>query len=250
RPAGHPLEFMPPMCPAERPVMRVKPVIGAIAVTADDAAEPGSQQGLGGGLTAMGIDAKQAGARGHGDPQPLPRRPLAMSGFIHIDDGRLLDLSLEGGDHRFQRGTQLPLRLGYGPAPDRQPEDILQQGLNLAGCQVIGPRQPADQGHDSAQLNLGTLYYQGKGAPQDYAEALKWYGRAADLGNGRAQYNLGVMYAKGQGVPADLVQAFKWLTLAQERGDKDAAALLAEVSERMTPDQVAGAQDLLKTWRL
>jgi TPR repeat protein len=58
------------------------------------------------------------------------------------------------------------------------------------------------------------------------------------------------MYAKGQGVPADLVQAFKWLTLAQERGDKDAAALLAQVSERMTPDQVASAQDLLKTWRL
>ncbi|HBZ54840.1 MAG TPA: hypothetical protein DEO88_05500, partial [Syntrophobacteraceae bacterium] len=111
-------------------------------------------------------------------------------------------------------------------------------------------RKAADRQNDSAQLNLGTMYYQGKGAPQDYSEALKWYRQAAELGNGRAQFNLGVMYTKGQGVPVDLVQAFKWLTLAQERGDKDASTLLAEISRAMTPDQVASAQDLLHTWRV
>jgi hypothetical protein len=31
-----------------------------------------------------------------------------MAGFIHIDDGRLLDLSLKGSNHRFQGSTQLP----------------------------------------------------------------------------------------------------------------------------------------------
>jgi TPR repeat protein len=37
--------------------------------------------------------------------------------------------------------------------------------------------------------------------PQDYAEAVKWYRKAADQGNAVAQYDLGVMYDKGQGVP-------------------------------------------------
>jgi TPR repeat protein len=110
-------------------------------------------------------------------------------------------------------------------------------------------RKAADRNHDSAQFNIGLLYYQGKGVPQDYAEALKWYRRAAEQGNARAQYNLGMMYAKGQAVPVDLVQAYKWLTLGGEKGIQDAAALRAEVAATMTPDQMAGAQDLLRIWR-
>ena len=43
----------------------------------------------------------------------------------------------------------------------------------------------------------------GQGVPQDYAEAVTWYRKAAEQGDADAQYNLGVMYAKGQGVPQD-----------------------------------------------
>ena len=35
--------------------------------------------------------------------------------------------------------------------------------------------------------------------PQDYAEAVKWYRKAAEQGNAIAQNNLGVMFARGVG---------------------------------------------------
>ena len=38
----------------------------------------------------------------------------------------------------------------------------------------------ADQGNAKAQLYLGTMYDKGQGVPQDYAEAVKWYRKAAD----------------------------------------------------------------------
>ena len=44
-------------------------------------------------------------------------------------------------------------------------------------------------------------------------EAL-WYRRAADLGNRDAMYNLGTMYQQGLGVPQDEQEARKWLAKA------------------------------------
>src|SRR5215469_10861366 len=39
------------------------------------------------------------------------------------------------------------------------------------------------------------------GLPQDYAEAMKWYLKAADQGDVYAQYELEIMYAEGNGGP-------------------------------------------------
>ena len=55
--------------------------------------------------------------------------------------------------------------------------------------------------------------------PQDYAEAAKWYGRAAESGDVRAQSILGFMYAQGEGVPQDDAEAVKWYGRAAEAGD-------------------------------
>ena len=41
----------------------------------------------------------------------------------------------------------------------------------------------------------GWMYHEGQGAPQDHAEAVKWYRKAADQGHAKAQYNLATMYA-------------------------------------------------------
>ena len=72
----------------------------------------------------------------------------------------------------------------------------------------------AAQGEAPAQHNLGNLYAEGRGVPQDYAEALKWFRLAAAQGDALAQHNLGLMYAKGYGVPQDHIEAHKWFTLA------------------------------------
>ena len=58
----------------------------------------------------------------------------------------------------------------------------------------------------------------GQGVPQDYAEAVKWYRKAADQGYAAAQTNLGLMYAHGQGVPQDYVEAVKWYRKAADQG--------------------------------
>ena len=41
--------------------------------------------------------------------------------------------------------------------------------------------------------------------------------KAAEQGDATAQFNLGAMYEDGRGVPQDFIQAHKWLNLAASR---------------------------------
>ena len=77
----------------------------------------------------------------------------------------------------------------------------------------------AEQGDASAQYNLGVMYDNGYGVPQDDKTAVKWYTLAAEQDDAKAQFNLGVMYRKGYGVTQDDKTAVKWYTLAAEQGD-------------------------------
>jgi len=80
-------------------------------------------------------------------------------------------------------------------------------------------RKAADQGNAVAQSNLGVMYDNGQGVAQDYAEAVKWFRKAADQGNAKAQTNLGVMYDNGRGVPQDYAEAVKWYRKAADQGN-------------------------------
>ncbi len=80
-------------------------------------------------------------------------------------------------------------------------------------------RPLAEQGDAGAQFNLGLLYDMGRGVPQNYAEAAKWYWLAADGGYDKAQFNLALMYNNGTGVTQDYAEAMKWFRLAAEQGD-------------------------------
>ena len=42
---------------------------------------------------------------------------------------------------------------------------------------------------------------------KEYAEAVKWFRKAADMGEPNAQYNLGLCYATGDGVEKDMAEA-------------------------------------------
>jgi TPR repeat protein len=92
------------------------------------------------------------------------------------------------------------------------------------------------------------LYGDGKGVPQDYAKAVRWYEKAATQGNTEAQLNLGFLYAKGQGIAKDDVRAFMWYNLAAGHltgaDQKNAAIYRDEIASRMTPAQIAEAQKL------
>lgn len=54
-------------------------------------------------------------------------------------------------------------------------------------------RKAAEQGDAAAQCNLGFCYYYGKDVLQNYTEAVKWYRKAAEQGNARAQRILGLV---------------------------------------------------------
>ena len=76
----------------------------------------------------------------------------------------------------------------------------------------------AEQGDTDAQFNLGLLYYNGRGVPQNYAKAREWFEKAATHGHARAQVNLGLLYANGQGVPQDYKTAEYWFRLSANQG--------------------------------
>ena len=103
-------------------------------------------------------------------------------------------------------------------------------------------RLAADQGDAMAQFNLGLMYSNGEGVEQDFAEAVKWYGMAAEQGDARAQVHLGLLYAQGKGVRQDYVRTYAWWSLAAAQGVAKAAQNQAIVRERMTPAQIEQAQ--------
>jgi uncharacterized protein len=113
-------------------------------------------------------------------------------------------------------------------------------------------RKAADQGHADAQHNLGSMYENRKGVPQDFTEAVKWYRKAADQGYADAQYSLGVMYEKGQGVPQDNTEAMKWYRKAADQGYADAPYNIAGKYEsgKGVPQDHAEAQRLAREWKL
>ena len=79
-------------------------------------------------------------------------------------------------------------------------------------------RRAAAQGHAIAQFNLGVMYAKGEGVTRNYAEAVRWYRRAAEQGEATAQNNLGLMYDRGEGVTRDYAEAVRWYRRAAAQG--------------------------------
>jgi TPR repeat protein len=67
---------------------------------------------------------------------------------------------------------------------------------------------------------------------------------AALAGDVDAQYALGLVYAEGRGVPEDPAQAHYWLTLAVEQGDGDAELLRNILGARMSDEEHEAAKRL------
>jgi TPR repeat protein len=83
-------------------------------------------------------------------------------------------------------------------------------------------RKAAEQGDAWAQNCLGVCYYFGRGVEQSYSEATKWYRKAAEQGDTNAQCNLGECYDCGRGVEKSYYEAAKWYRKAAEQGDANA----------------------------
>ena len=102
----------------------------------------------------------------------------------------------------------------------------------------------AAKGYALGQFHLGTMYDFGRGVPKDYVMAVKWYKLAAEQGQGGAQEFLGQMYQFGNGVVKDNVKAYMWFNLAASQKNIRAKENRDKISEIMTSQQIAKAQNL------
>ena len=114
----------------------------------------------------------------------------------------------------------------------------------VSGQDFEETKRLAEQGLAFAQSNLGFMYDNGEGVPENDAEAVRWYQLAAEQGNESAQYNLGVMYDNGEGVSQNNVRAYVWWSVAAAQGYEDARTNRDIMADRLTPEQLARGQDM------
>jgi TPR repeat protein len=107
-------------------------------------------------------------------------------------------------------------------------------------------QKAAEQGSADAQLSLGKLYVSGQGVPKNSVEAAKWFLLAAQQGRAVAQIQMARMHLAGAGVMKDYVEAYKWAKLAGAQGDGQAQQILSFLVPKMTPQQTARAETLVR----
>jgi TPR repeat protein len=105
-------------------------------------------------------------------------------------------------------------------------------------------RQAADKGHAGAEAELSRAYMNGDGVEKDYDAALRLARRAADKGNAIGEYYMGVFFAEGWGVPLENREAARWWAKSAAQGDEDAITNLRELAAAGVPEAVAALRRL------
>lgn len=103
----------------------------------------------------------------------------------------------------------------------------------------------AETGMRAAQTALGLIYVETGNAPQAAATFLTL---AAEAGDTQAQLSLGKLYTTGTGVELDYVAAHKWLNIAAAGGVEEAGRNRDLITKLMTPEQIATAQSITRTF--
>lgn len=144
----------------------------------------------------------------------------------------------------------------------------MTMGMHVGGQRLpMGPEPPATEAEERTafaayvaeaarpleigrQVWMARMAFQGmNGVGQDFAEARRWYERAAAWGNGEALTRLGIMALCGLGEPVDRVRAVTLCRTAAERGFPPAQTGMG----RLSWDGVGMAEDpaaAVAWWRL
>ena len=114
-------------------------------------------------------------------------------------------------------------------------------------------RRQVEAGAEAADSDISPIVARGSLGLTDVSKAhIDSLRKAADQGHADAQYNLGSMYSNGQGVPQDYVEAHKWHNLAASRASAEDQKEYAEnrdlLASLMTPQQIADAQQRATDW--
>jgi hypothetical protein len=109
----------------------------------------------------------------------------------------------------------------------------------------------ARRGDPAAENALGLLYAEGdekQAVIPDEADAARWFTSAAEHGNVPAQSKLGSLYWSGRGVPQDSNRAYFWTVLARASGDEASKALAPFIATRLTLTQRAAIEQQAEQW--
>lgn len=98
--------------------------------------------------------------------------------------------------------------------------------------------------HGLAQYYLGMMYLRGDGVEQNYADAAKWFDKAARQRIKQAQFRLAELYADGKGVPRDYEYAYAWYRVGSEHKHSRSIDALAGARENLDPDELEEAEKL------
>tara|TARA_R110002049_G_scaffold44333_3_gene129873 strand:+ start:119810 stop:121054 length:1245 start_codon:yes stop_codon:yes gene_type:complete len=162
---------------------------------------------------------------------------LYENGFgVPVDEARAADLYRQAG--RGNSADPSAPQGGLGPIYDPRllPPDTSATGL--------GALQTAAQlGDPVAQFQMAWLLTTAPDAHfDDHRQAAELFQRGADLGHGPSMANLGVLYFQGTGLPQDYELGQMWLLRAASAGVETAKTLSNIYSARMTSAQINNAQ--------
>jgi TPR repeat protein len=104
--------------------------------------------------------------------------------------------------------------------------DALQQSYAEAAKWY---RKAADAGSSQARVKLASMFIDGRGVQRDYGQAMILCRDAAKQNYASGQYCVGYIYQHGLGTPADSKEAAKWYELASKGGHQKAIMDLAEM---------------------
>lgn len=176
------------------------------------------------------------------------------------ETGRGVELDFEAALVLYQRALEIPdgntaaIRLGQLASNGALDGRFAPQRMTpwvLAAMQADAPKaegwllDQANAGLRAAQSGLASLYLE---IPDKATQGADMLQRAAQGGDAEAQLRLGKMYMIGDRVGLDYVAAHQWLNIAATLGQVKAAELRTTVTILMTPDQIANAQTLARTW--
>lgn len=105
----------------------------------------------------------------------------------------------------------------YGYVPTQQ-TDIAAYNPDTYGYAYSYFKQRAQDGDPVAEDNLGKMYADGRGVPENATQSVAWYSKAAAQHNADAELNLGVACLYGHGTAQDTTQACQMFAAAKHDG--------------------------------
>ena len=162
---------------------------------------------------------------------PSEGAPTDAAEECHYPDDTPSDSS-EGAEPQDSEKTPEPPLTPESAEPSGEPENPLETGPS-PGEPLAAPESPSFRDEDAELYARGEMYCYGRGERQDYAEAVRWYLKAAAHGSTDAEYSLGHMYSCGQGVQRDNEKALEWFRRAAAHGSADARRRIQNILRSM-----------------